>query len=719
MDQDVSGNHPEQEATNPVVGFRNVYGPLLRNHPFRNLMLSTFISAMGDWIGFLAIIALTSQIMGPTRAAAFAVSGVMMARVLPSLLIGPVAGVFVDRWDRKRVMMITHLGRGTVMALIPLTNEVLTLVLATLVIEAMSALFAPAKDSVLPSLVQPNRLVAANQLNLLTTYGTLPLGASMYAVLVLLAEAVAPTGGFLADRPVALAIWFNSLTFFIAAPLIATLKVRATARRPHDPTSTTGPWQQLVEGFHFVGTQPVIRAFILGVMVAAAAAGVVITVGEFFARVLRAGSFGYGVLVAIVGIGLVGGLVLAQPITRRIQPERLFAPGIGIAGAALFFVALMPSLLATVPFALIMGAGAGLCFIVGYTVLQTRADDHIRGRTFGAFNSGIRLAIFGAAVAVPAVIGVIGRETPVDEGRYTGFLPYALGGVRITLLAAGLLAVVGAVLVGRALAAAMGREDQPEAELELGDAEVRPDGVANGLFVTFEGGDGSGKSTQIRLLRTALERLGRDVVVTREPGGTELGERVRELLLDPASAMDARTEALLYAAARAQHIDEVIVPSLERGQVVLCDRYVDSSIAYQGAGRALGEEPVEQVNRWATRNVVPDLTILLDLDADQGLGRAASAEGPDRLEAAGVDFHNTVRDAYLRRAEADPDRYLVLDATRPVEELHAEIRARTLGAAGLPAARQVEPSTTVRRGRGGDGRDGDGADQPSPSGRSV
>ena len=694
MEQEPTGGDPTK-VTAPLTGARDVYVPLLRNRPFRNLMLSTFISAMGDWIGFLAIIALTSQIMGPTRAAAFAVSGVMMARVLPSLLIGPVAGVFVDRWDRKRVMIITHLGRGVVMALIPLTNEVLTLVLATLVIEAMSALFAPSKDSVLPSLVEPTRLVAANQLNLLTTYGTLPLGAAMYSLLVLAAEAVAPAGGFVAERPVAVAIWFNSLTFFIAAPLIMTVVVRASARRPTDPRSVKGPWQQLVEGFHFVGTHPVIRGFILGVMVAAAGAGVVITVGEFFAQVLDAGTFGYGVLVAFVGTGLIAGLVLAQPITRRVQPEKLFAPGIGIAGGALVVVALMPTLLTAMPFALIMGAGAGVCFIVGYTVLQTRAADHIRGRTFGAFNAGIRLAIFGAAVAVPAVIGLIGRETPVDEGRYTGFLPYAMGGVRLTLLGAGLLAVVGAVLVGRQLRAALRSELEPVEGLDLAGAEARPAGVDNGLFVVFEGGDGSGKSTQIRLLRAAFERIGREVVVTREPGGTELGERLRDLLLDPDAAMDARTEALLYAAARAQHVDEVIVPALERGDVVLCDRFIDSSIAYQGAGRALGEDRVAQVNQWATRHVTPNLTVLLDLEPDQGLERAGDQMEPDRLEAAGLDFHRSVRAAYQQLAEAEPERYLVLDGTRSVEELHAQIRARAFRGLDLPAARPVEePDTT-------------------------
>lgn len=663
-----------------------VYRDLAKNRPFRKLMASTLTSATGDWIGFLAIIALTSQIMGLGSAAAFAVSAVMIARVVPSLLLGPVAGVFVDRWNRKRVMIGAHIGRGIVMAMIPFTEEVVTLVLATLVIEAMAALFGPAKDSVLPTLVQPRQLVAANQISLLTTYGTLPLGALLYSGLMILAAAIAPEGSLLDARPVALAIWVNSLTYWTAAALLARVRFPAPpARKLVDGTGSDGAWIQLKEGFRFIGTQPIIRAFILGVMVAAAAAGVVITAGEFFARLLNSGPYGYGILVAVVGVGLVAGLLASQPITDRIQPERLFAPGIGIAGAGLMITSVMPSLWAAVPSSLVMGAGAGICFIVGYTVLQQRADDRIRGRTFGAFNSGVRLAIFGSAVAVPVVIGVMGRERPID-----GSYPYVFGGVRITLLAAGVLAVAGAILVGRSLARSLTAE---QAQTDRGfdrPASTVPH-AHRGVFVVFEGGDGTGKTTQIRLLRSAIERVGHLTQVTREPGGTPMGERIRDLLLAPTSeTVNDRTEALLFAAARAQHVQEVIVPALKRGDVVLCDRYVDSSIVYQGAARRLGERHIEELNRWATSDIRPDLTVLLDLDPVRGLDRAVGPDGPDRIEAAGPDLQRRVRAAYLRRAERDPDRYLVLDASRPVEELQAEIRAAVLRLLELPTATPVE-----------------------------
>jgi dTMP kinase len=396
----------------------------------------------------------------------------------------------------------------------------------------------------------------------------------------------------------------------------------------------------------------------------------------------------------VVGVGLVIGLVGSGPLTRRVAPERLFAPGIGVAGAALAVTASMPNLLATVPPALTMGAGAGLSFIVGYTVLQQRSDDRIRGRTFGAFNSGVRVAIFGSAIAAPALIGVLGRERVtaivLEGGGVEIAYPYVFGGIRMTLIGAGVLAMVGAVVTGRSLARAL-QAEATRASLRLDAPDESPPRIAPGLFVVFEGGDGAGKSTQIRLLRAAIERSGREVVVTREPGGTALGERIREQLLSHASdGMSDRAEALLYAAARAEHVEEVIRPALAAGKVVLCDRFVDSSVVYQGAGRGLGEEPVEELNRWATAGVVPTLVVLLDLDPEDGLRRAVGDGHPDRLEAAGLEFHRAVRAAYLRRADAHAERTLVLDASRPVEDLHAEIRTAVLQRLAPPHATPVE-----------------------------
>ena len=675
---------------------RTIVRPLFSSRPFRNIVAATFASTLGDWMGFLAIIALTGSILGPTRAAAFAVSGVMTARVLPSLLLGPVAGVFVDRWDRKRVMIATDIGRGVVMALIPFTDEVLSLVLATLVIELLSAMFAPAKDAVFPTLVRRSQLVEANQVNLVVTYGTLPLAGFVYALLVEVATRVGPAGSLLDERPMALPIWVNAASFLVSAVLIAVVPL---SRRP--TTSTLEPggpgvWSQFREGLEFIGRHPIIRPFVLGVMVAAAGAGVVITVGEFFAGLIGAGPSGFGVLVAIVGTGLVGGLLAAAPMARRVGPERLFAPAILVAGAALCALAASPVLVVAAVPTTLMGAATGVAFVVGYTVLQQRVDDDLRGRTFAAFGSGVKVAIFAASIGTPVTIGLVGREarvtTELADGTTALVYPYVFGGIRLTVLATGVLVVIGAALTWRALSRPLADE---EARLPVTPV-VRPDRFdsrrrrgAAGAFVVFEGGDGSGKSTQIARLAGALEAAGHRVLVTREPGGTTVGERVREVLLHGPEAMGARTEALLFAAARAQHVEEVILPALEDGMVVLSDRYADSSIAYQGAGRGLGEDAVAALNRWATVGLRPDLTVLLDVEPTEGLDRAAASGAHDRLEAAGTDFHGQAAASYRRRAAAEPARWLVLDAREAVDTLAARVLETVLPLLGAPV---VEPS---------------------------
>ena len=196
--------------------------------------------------------------------------------------------------------------------------------------------------------------------------------------------------------------------------------------------------------------------------------------------------------------------------------------------------------------------------------------------------------------------------------------------------------------------------------------------AARGVFITFEGGDGSGKSTQIQSVRDWFESRGREVIVTREPGGTELGTEIRRLVQNGPEDVDARTEALLYAADRAYHVATVIGPALERGAVVLGDRYIDSSLAYQGAARSLGVDEIASLSAWATQGLYPSLTFLLDLPPEVGARRRTDA--PDRMERESMDFHERVRHEYLRLADAEPDRIVVIDAVGTVDEVFSEIR---------------------------------------------
>ena len=216
-----------------------------------------------------------------------------------------------------------------------------------------------------------------------------------------------------------------------------------------------------------------------------------------------------------------------------------------------------------------------------------------------------------------------------------------------------------------------------------------------GIFVTFEGPEGSGKTTQSRMLTHVLAEAGLKTLTTREPGGTRIGDGIRALLLDLAhTEMSPRAETLLFNAARAQIVDQVIRPALARGEVVLCDRYADSTLAYQGYGHGQALEPLRQLAAYATAGLTPDLTVFLDIDPVAGLDRkqAGAADEWNRMEAKAVVFHQRVRAGYLALAQAEPDRWLVLDATLPAEVLHAAIRERVWGIliqAGLLAANSV------------------------------
>ena len=198
--------------------------------------------------------------------------------------------------------------------------------------------------------------------------------------------------------------------------------------------------------------------------------------------------------------------------------------------------------------------------------------------------------------------------------------------------------------------------------------------MSKGLFITFEGGDGSGKSTQFRLFAEYLRDRGFDVITTREPGGTRISEKIRDLLLDPeCTEMDSMTEAFLFAASRAQHVEELIKPSVKAGKMVLCDRFVDSSIVYQGFGRGLGD-CVKAINDHAVRGMYPDVTFLLDISPEEGRKRNGKTGKNDRLEKQSMEYHAMVAEGYRKLAAAEPDRFIVIDASASIEKVASDIK---------------------------------------------
>ncbi|MEE8601291.1 dTMP kinase [Euzebya tangerina] len=674
---------------------RSAYFELLRNRNFRFWFASSFTSSVGDWMGFVALTALMTQLFENSSSQLFAVGGLLMIRLLPSAMFGPIAGVIADRYDRRKVLVFTDMARAVVYFMIVFAGDVLAIFALTFIVECISLLFLAAKDASLPQVVpDKEHLTEANQLNLLCSYGTLPLGAVSTSIMIAVAGVV---GGFVSFEvdPLRLALLLDSISFVLSGLLLfqVTLPGEAERRQRREDAAEDGPGilDELREGLDFIRGFPLLRALITGIVGVFFGAGVVIGLGPvFMVSDLGQPSANWSILLSAVGGGLVVGIAVLIPVFRRFVQEEVFPIMLASVGILAVATALSVNFTMALVIGSLLGAAAGVAVVQGYTLLQSYTEDATRARTFSLFYVLTRISLFAALGISPFVAGAIG-----SIGVATGLGVVSVSGTRLTLVVGGLIGLYFGLRTRTAIKQAMTREDSP---LKIGGAVIESDpALAEGLFISFEGGEGAGKSTQIRKLAAALEDEGRDVVVTREPGGAPLAERIRELVLDPLTTdMNDRTEALLIAAARADHVESTIRPALEEGKVVLCDRFIDSSLAYQGHARGLGVDDVGEVNRWAIDGVAPDVVVLLRLDPEEGMARverraaeraAEEAEerggnvvpfreqGIDRLERAGREFHREVAKGYLKLARSGGERWLVVDATADADVVHAQVRA--------------------------------------------
>jgi dTMP kinase len=672
--------------------------------PFRRLWIALSLSSLGDWLSLLALSTLANAIGGKSNGA-FAVSGVWLTSLLPALLFGPVAGAVADKFDRRLNMIIGDVLRAMLYLTIPLNatlhvaNQLTWLYIVQFLASCASLFWTPAKDASVPNLVPPDKLEQANQLSLFTTYGTAPVAGLVFAGLALVSRELAHISHYFSTNQVNLALYFNVVTFVVSALTIYML--RELRRRPRGAISTPSVLKSIWEGWRFLGETQVVRGIVLGMTGAFAAGGVVIGLGPSYVKnTLQGGGAGWGAVWSAIFFGLALGMFLGLRILRGLSRRRLFGLSIMFAALPLALIALIPNLVLTVALTVVLGACAGVAYVTGYTVIGLEVDDDTRGRTFAFLQSGIRVILFAVIAIAPSLAAGFNALVSGSDLRL-GAIAYRNVGYNLVLL----LAAVVAVLLGRvsyrqmddrkgvplwADLTAVFRRRQPDPEPDHGAGEKPP--ARPGLFLALEGGEGVGKSTQARLLAIWLRDLGYDVVATHEPGATKVGNRLRALLLDTAhTGMAARAEALMYAADRAEHVQSLIIPALERGAVVVTDRYIDSSLAYQGAGRQLPVAEIAQVNEWATGGLTPDLTIVLDLPAAAGLGRRRSSA--DRLESEPLDFHQRVRSGFLSLAASDPSRYLVLDAGQPEADISREIQARVRELLPDPVPLNTEENT--------------------------
>jgi dTMP kinase len=440
---------------------------LFGSHEFFRLWLVQVVSATGDWLGFSAIILLAATIGG--GAGAGAISLVMAARIVPGFFFGPVAGVLVDRWDRKRVMVACDLGRAAVLACLPFVSDVIGLVLASLALEVLTLLWGPAKDSEVPNLVPHDHLTTANSLSLAAAYGTFPFASLLFALLAGVSVWIGsvPGLGWLENNQMGLAFFVDVLTFLFSAwmisrlPLVRRPKVKA-GEEGEEPKGFKATLDELREGWRVVVSNHTVRAVNLGLATGLIGGGMLIPLGAVFSTdVLGAGAAGYGLFTTALGFGVAIGVVGVSALQKRLPKRTVFTGALFCAGISLFCAASASTLPVAVVFVGLMGVSVGPVYVLGFVLLQQEVPDDLRGRVFSSLNTLVRLCVLISMVAGPLLAALLGKaSSALIEGKLD--LPagtLALPGVRLTLWLAALI-IMGAGFAAMASLRAGQREER-------------------------------------------------------------------------------------------------------------------------------------------------------------------------------------------------------------------------------------------------------------------
>ena len=634
-------------------------------------------SSFGDWLGLLASTALAQQLAGGDYAKAnFAIAGVFIVRLLPAVILGPFAGVIADRFDRRKLMVTCDFLRFALYLSIPIVGNYFWLYTATILAEVVTLFWSPAKEASVPNLVPKTKLESANQVSLLASYGTAPIAALTFSILALFSGAINSILGNTTPASAAdIALYINAISFAFCGYTVWRLKEMPAGPGVNSKQLSFG--RSLIDGFAFIKDSKVIRGLIFGMIGAFFAAGAVIGLARTFVDDLKAGEAAYGVLFGSVFLGLALGISFGPRVFAQFTRRRLFGASLAISGLLLVTLSLVLNLVLAIFITIILGIFSGITWVTGFTMIGMEVEDEVRGRTFAFVQSLVRVSLVLVLAVSPLIAAAIGEHT---YSFRTTSVTY--NGAAFTMFFAGLIATLVGILSYRHM------RDRPSVSLFSdvksalrGELGAMTGMSIEGVFISFEGGEGSGKSTQTKLLKEWLEKNNETVLLTREPGGTPLGNQLREILLDNKTGLiSPRAEALMYAADRANHVFAKIRPALDKGEIVITDRYFDSSVAYQGAGRVLLPAEVARISRWATESLTPTLTIIMDLPAEIGLARLDST---DRLESEPLAFHERVRQEYLNLANTDPERFMIVDASLAIEQIHEIIIERVGSLKGL------------------------------------
>ncbi|MGI5481528.1 dTMP kinase [Streptomyces lavendofoliae] len=674
---------------------------LLRNPPLKRLWSAQLVGGIGDALALLVLVLLALQAAvvegafgGGYRGAAFAVAAVFGARILSTLLfgavlLGPLTTLTGPKGplDRRWTMVGADGLRVALLVVAPLwidwtPRAALAFLLGTVFVAGVAERFwTVAREGAAPALLPapppegavvrplPDRMDALRRLSLRTGFAAIPGAAAALLVATLIGNVLgagidwftghqAALGSYVAAGLFAASI---SVLYFLELPDAQTPRPRSPLEGLRRPSTGSGVDK---------GRTGAIPLLVLACAAVAAAVASATAVAVLHARDLGGGPVAFALLVLalIGGTGL--GIRRAPAVLPALSRRRMLALATAVTGVALLALGLVPDTATVLFLALGAGFAAGVAANTGHTLLDQETEEFRRPRLTEHLHAVVRVSIALGALAAPLLAAAIGPHRLAG-----GDFVFAHGGAAFTLMLVGALLLPVAALV---LARTDDRSGVP-LRRDLQDALRGADPVQapsrTGFFIALEGGDGAGKSTQVEALAEWIRAKGHEVVVTREPGATPIGKRLRSILLDVSSAgLSNRAEALLYAADRAEHVDSLVRPALERGAIVISDRYIDSSVAYQGAGRDLSPTEIARMSRWATSGLVPHLTVLLDVSPETA--RERFTEAPDRLESEPAEFHRRVRAGFLALAAADPGRYLVVDAGQAPETVTTVVRHR-------------------------------------------
>ena len=622
---------------------------LFRIPVFRRMWAAITFSSLGDWLGLLANTALAQQLTQSQSVATqgAAISGVILVRLAPDLLFGAFAAVIADKLDRRKTVIAGQLTAAVLYASIALGYNLVWLYVAQFVIEAAGLFTQPAMQVIWVAIVPKRLLATANQISLMSVYGTVPVASGVFALLSAVNRVLSGGAGPTAvNMAIVIALLLNTVTFVVSATTVFVSRADIPVV-PSQHEQESGIFSLLREGVSFVRRNTLIRALYVGIIGAFAAGGLTVGVAQLWVHTLSAGTAGYSIMFGTVFTGLAVGMLIGPRILPTFARSRVFGLTIGCAGITLVVASLIADFVLAVLLAALIGMFAGMAWIIGYTMIGHEVEDRLRGRIFAFVLSSVRIILLLTIAAGPVVAGFLGAHyIPISSDSRLHF-----SGPGLTLLIGGGLALVVSVYAtSHATPASYRLRDVLRRRLLR--TSITPYPERRGLLLAVDGLDATATARYSDLLAELLGGQGFAVVQTAEPTDTPTGRRVQELLRDGGRGVEPETAALLSAADRAEHVAGVIRPALEQDRVVICDRFLLSSLAVHGGGRGADVSRIRSVNSWSTAGLVPDLTVVVD---------AAASEGTFAGDHHDLDVA-AARQVLLDEAQVDPDRHVVCPA---------------------------------------------------------